>query len=86
MAHPKLTVESADGSTQVTVDGLLQLTVLEDGTAMLQLAGKQVEVERSGLQYAIRSEVPTDTARFGSNTLRLNNHPTRPQYTTVPQD
>lgn len=88
MAHPKLTVETFDGSSQVSVEGLLQLTVLEDGTAIIDLAGRQVEVERSGLQYVVRHETATQVedapaARFGSNTLRLNDHPTRPQYSTV---
>lgn len=88
MAHPKLTVETADGSSQVTVEGLLQLTVLEDGTVTIDLAGKQIEVERRGLQYVVRHEtaaqvIEAPAARFGSNTLQLNDHPTRPRYSTV---
>jgi hypothetical protein len=64
MAHPRLTVETVAGSTQATVEDLLQLTVLSDGSVQIQLAGKHVEVERNGLQYIVRRE--TDTARFGS--------------------
>lgn len=64
MAHPQLTVETVAGSTQATVEDLLQLTVMPDGSVQIQLAGKHVEVERNGLQYIVRRE--TDTARFGS--------------------
>lgn len=65
MAQPKLTVESFGGSTQVSIDGLLQLMVLEDGSVQIYLAGKHVEVERNGLQYVVRRE--TDTANFGTH-------------------
>lgn len=58
MAHPPLKVESLDGSTQVTIDGLLQLTVLSDGSVQINLAGKRIEVERnmSENQMIIRHE------------------------------
>lgn len=59
MAQPKLTVESFGGSTQVSIQGLLQLMVLEDGSVQIDLAGKNVEVERSGLQYVVRHEAAT---------------------------
>lgn len=65
MAHPQLTVETVDGSTQATVEGLLQLTVLADGSVQINLAGKHVEVERTGMQYVVRHE--TDTANFGAH-------------------
>ncbi|WP_422759145.1 hypothetical protein [Paenarthrobacter sp. C1] len=64
MAHPRLTVETVGGSTQATVEGLLQLTVMSDGSVEIQLAGKHVEVERNGLRYVVRHE--TDSARFGA--------------------
>lgn len=54
MAHPTLTTETVDGSTQVTVDGLLQMTVLSDGSIQIDLAGKNVEVNRNGLQLLVR--------------------------------
>lgn len=47
MAHPALKVESLDGSTQVTVEDLLQMTVLADGSVQIDLAGKRIEVERN---------------------------------------
>jgi len=47
MAHPALKVESLDGSTQVTVEGLLQMTVLSDGSVQIDLAGKRIEVVRN---------------------------------------
>jgi hypothetical protein len=58
MGHPALKVESLDGSTQVTVDGLLQMTVLSDGSVQIDLAGKRIEVERnmSANQMIIRHE------------------------------
>lgn len=58
MGHPALKVESLDGSTQVTVEGLLQLTVLADGSVQIDLAGKRIEVERtmSSNQMIIRHE------------------------------
>lgn len=65
MAHPQLTVETVDGSTQATVEGLLQMTILSDGSVQIQLAGKHVEVERSGLQYVVRPEA--DSAQFGAS-------------------
>ncbi|QOT19620.1 hypothetical protein [Paenarthrobacter sp. YJN-5] len=64
MTHPQLTVETVGGSTQATVEGLLQLTVMPDGSVEIQLAGKHVEVERNGLRYVVRHE--TDSARFGA--------------------
>lgn len=63
MAHPQLTVETVDGSTQATIEGLMQLSILSDGSVQIQLAGRHVEVERSGLQYVVRHE--TDSAQFG---------------------
>lgn len=65
MAHPKLTVETVDGSTQATIEGLLQLTILSDGSVQIQLAGRHVEVERSGLQYVVRHE--TDSVNFDTH-------------------
>lgn len=62
MAHPQLTVETVGGSTQATVENLLQMTVMDDGSVQIQLAGKHVEVERNGLQYVVRHE--TDSAAF----------------------
>ncbi|HEX9225237.1 MAG TPA: hypothetical protein VF885_01110, partial [Arthrobacter sp.] len=58
MGHPALKVESLDGSTQVTIEGLLQLTVLADGSVQIDLAGKRIEVERhmSENQLIIRHE------------------------------
>lgn len=56
MAHPQLTVETFDGSTQATIEGLLQLTLMADGSVEITLAGKHVEVERSGLHYVVRPE------------------------------
>jgi hypothetical protein len=58
MGHPALKVESLDGSTQVTVDDLLQMTVLADGSVQIDLAGKRIEVERnmSMNQLVIRHE------------------------------
>lgn len=58
MAHTPLSVETVDGSTQVTVDGLLQLTVLSDGSVQINLASKRIEVERnmSVNQMIIRHE------------------------------
>lgn len=58
MAHAPLTVETVGGSTQVTVDGLLQLLILEDGSVQIDLAGKHVEVERnmSANQMIVRHE------------------------------
>jgi hypothetical protein len=46
MGHHVLKVESLDGSSQVTVEGLLQMTVLSDGSVQIDLAGKRIEVER----------------------------------------
>jgi hypothetical protein len=46
MAHTPLSVETVSGSTQVTVHGLLQMTVLEDGSVTIDLDSKHVEVER----------------------------------------
>lgn len=61
MGHPVLKVETLDGSTQVTVDGLLQLSVLSDGSVQIDLAGKRIEVERnmSENQIVIRHEADT---------------------------
>lgn len=58
MSHPALKVESVDGSTQVTIEDLLQLTVLSDGSVQIDLAGKRIEVERnmSVNQLIIRHE------------------------------
>lgn len=58
MAHPALKVESLDGSTQVTVDGLLQMIVLSDGSVQIDLASKRIEVVRnmSVNQIVIRHE------------------------------
>lgn len=58
MGHPALKVESLDGSTQVTVEDLLQMTVLADGSVQIDLAGKRIEVERnmSMNQLIIRHE------------------------------
>lgn len=58
MGHSALKVETVDGSTQVTVDGLLQMTVLTDGSVQIDLAGKRIEVERnmSVNQLIIRHE------------------------------
>lgn len=53
MAHPRLTVENAGGSTQVSIEDLLQLTLLDDGTIQIDLAGKDVEVSRNGLRYIV---------------------------------
>lgn len=69
MAHPQLTVETVGGSTQATVEGLLQLTVMPDGSVQIQLAGKHIEVERNGLQYVVRHE--TDSARFGAGSEQV---------------
>lgn len=59
MGHPVLKVETLDGSTQVTVEGLLQLTVLADGSVQIDLAGKRIEVERhmTQNQLVIRPEL-----------------------------
>jgi hypothetical protein len=46
MAHAPLKLETLEGSSQVTVEGLLQMTVLEDGTVTIDLAGNRIEVER----------------------------------------
>lgn len=46
MAHSPLKLETLEGSSQVTVDGLLQMTVLADGSVTIDLAGRHVEVER----------------------------------------
>lgn len=54
MAHRKLTVENFAGSTQATVEGLLQFTFLADGTVEINLASNQVEVERQGTRYIVR--------------------------------
>jgi hypothetical protein len=54
MAHPKFTVDTFGGSTQATVEGLLQLTLLADGTVEINLANTQVEVERMGTRYIVR--------------------------------
>lgn len=58
MAHAPIKLETLEGSSQVTVEGLLQMTVLEDGTVQIDLAGKRVEVERnmSMNQLVIRHE------------------------------
>jgi hypothetical protein len=58
MGHPALKVESLGGSTQVTVEGLLQMTVLSDGSVQIDLAGKRIEVERnmSENQLIVRHE------------------------------
>ncbi|MBG0738744.1 hypothetical protein IV500_04835 [Paeniglutamicibacter antarcticus] len=65
MAHPAIKVESLDGSTQVTVEDLLQMTVLSDGSVQIDLAGKRIEVERnmSVNQIVIRHERAEVTAR-----------------------
>jgi hypothetical protein len=42
----KLTVESADGAHQITVVGLLQMTVLANGGVTVDLAGKHIIVDR----------------------------------------
>ncbi|GAA4033387.1 hypothetical protein GCM10023063_16250 [Arthrobacter methylotrophus] len=47
MAHTPLSVETVDGSTQVTVHGLLQMTLLADGTVQIDLDGKRIEVVRN---------------------------------------
>ena len=59
MAHAPLKLETLEGSSQVTVEGLLQMTVLEDGTVTIDLAGNQIEVERHMSQgrLIIRHEV-----------------------------
>jgi hypothetical protein len=50
--------------SQVSIEGLLQLTVLADGSVQIDLAGKHVEVERNGVEYVVRHEVsPTLKAR-----------------------
>lgn len=59
MAHRKLTIDTFDGSSQVTVEGILQLTVLSDGSVQIDLAGKHIEVSRNGLQYLVRPEAAT---------------------------
>lgn len=61
MAQPKLTVESFAGSTQVSIEGLLQLMVLDDGSVQIDLAGKRIEVERnmSRNQIIVRHEAAT---------------------------
>ncbi|MET4143938.1 hypothetical protein [Arthrobacter sp. UYCo732] len=64
MAHPQVTVETVNGSTQATIEGLLQLTVLSDGSVQINLAGKHIEVERTGLQYVVRHE--TDSSQYGA--------------------
>ena len=46
MTHAPLKLETLEGSSQVTVEGLLQMTVLEDGTVQIDLAGNRIEVER----------------------------------------
>lgn len=46
MAFPTATTEIRGGQTQFTVDGLVQVTVQEDGSVTIDLAGKRVEVER----------------------------------------
>jgi hypothetical protein len=58
MAHTPLSVETVDGSTQVTIEGLLQLTVLSDGSVQIDLASNRIEVERnmSMNQMIIRHE------------------------------
>ncbi len=65
MAHPQLTVETVAGSTQATVEGLFQMTLLEDGSVEINLAGKHVEVERNGTLYIVRHE--TDSVHFGTH-------------------
>lgn len=74
MAHTPLTVETADGSTQVTVDGLLQMTVLSDGSVQINLASKRIEVERnmSVNQMIIRHE-RDDVIDVPAKTLIENN-------------
>lgn len=47
MGHAPLSVETVHGSTQVTVHGLLQMTVLADGSVQIDLDSKRVEVERN---------------------------------------
>jgi hypothetical protein len=42
----KLTVESADGSHQITVNGILQMTILVNGAVTIDLAGKHIVVDR----------------------------------------
>jgi hypothetical protein len=54
MGHSPVKVASIDGSTQITVDGLLQMTLLADGSALIDIAGNRTEVERKGLQYTVR--------------------------------
>jgi hypothetical protein len=58
MAHTPLSVETVHGSTQVTVHGLLQMTLLADGSVQIDLDGKRIEVERnmSMNQMVIRHE------------------------------
>jgi hypothetical protein len=46
MAFPTATTEIRGGQTQFTVDGLVQVTVQEDGSVTIDLAGRRVEVER----------------------------------------
>lgn len=46
MSFPTATTEIRGGQTQFTVDGLVQVTVQEDGSVTIDLAGKRVEVER----------------------------------------
>lgn len=62
MAHPKLTIDTFDGSSQVTVEGVLQMTLLSDGSVQIDLAGKHIEVNRKGLQYLVRPQNDTVTA------------------------
>lgn len=64
MAHPKIALETFDGSSQVTVEGLLQMTILSDGTVQIDLAGRHIEVNRNGLQYLVRPE--NDTVKVGA--------------------
>lgn len=46
MPFPIATTEIRGGQTQFTVDGLVQVTVQEDGSVTIDLAGKRIEIER----------------------------------------
>lgn len=59
MSHRKITIDSFAGSSQVTVDGILQMTLLSDGSVQIDLAGKHIEVSRNGLQYLVSPESDT---------------------------
>lgn len=76
MAKPKLTVEAFEGAPQVTVEGLLQLTVRDDGSVQIDFAGKHVEVERnmSINQIIVRHEAATQVIEPPAKTLK-EQHP-----------